>query len=135
MKGYSLPVVLFVISLGGALAAGGAFVARQQAVNQRAQSRAAGLEGVAQGWLGRTMTGWDTVAPPAVGTGMALPPLALSDGHVSRWITRTDTSVYWIVVEVTRASKPLLRRRLGAPGIVAGNRLLLVPGWSMSELP
>lgn len=135
MRGYSLPVVLFVISLGGAMAAGGAFVARQQAVNQRAATRSAGLEGMAQEWLGRTLASWDTTGLTPIGTATALPSFELGGTRVNRWVTRTDTSVYWIVVEVSRWSKPLMRRRLGAPAIAVGNRLLLVSGWSFSELP
>ena len=135
MKGYALPVVLFMIGLGGALAAGGAFVARRQVIDQRTMSGAGSVDGLAEEWAARTIAEWDTSSNVPVGGSVNLSDVVTSAGTVSRWVTRTNSSVYWIVVEVTRASKPFLRRRLGAVTVAGKNGLLLAPGWAWSDLP
>lgn len=135
MRGFSLPVVLFVVGLGGALAAGGAFVTRQHAASSRATSAAAALEGTAEDWLVRTVTALDTssLAIP-VGATVDIGTAAAGSVLVGRWMTRTDTSVYWFVVEARTTSKPLLWRRLGAVAQVRDSMLALVPGRATSDL-
>jgi len=134
MKGFSLPVVLYLLGLGGALAVSGAFVARQEAAGQRAGARGAGLDGVAEEALGRGMVDWDTTQAIAVGDAAALPVMESPNARIERWITRTDSSVYWITVDVSSTLKPLLRRRLGAPVVRGANGLLPLPGWGRVEL-
>jgi hypothetical protein len=129
MKGFALPVVVFLIALGGALAGGGAFVARNQATGQRAIGRSAGIDGLAEEWIARSIAEWDSSAAGAVGVSVALPDVPGRAGRLRRWRTRIDSSVYWFVVEVESLDKPLLRRRLGATVIHSGNGLLLAPGW------
>ena len=135
MRGFSLPVVLFVVSLGGALAAGGAFVTRQLAASSRATSTAAGLDGTAEHWLVRSVTAVEpsSLAIP-VGATVEIGAEAAGDIVVGRWMTRTDTSVYWLVVEARTASKPLLWRRLGAVAQVRDSMFALVPGRATSDL-
>ena len=135
MRGFSLPVVLFVVSLGGALAAGGAFVTRQHAASSRATSAAAALEGTAEDWLVRSVTAVDTsILAIPVGATVEIGAESAGGVLVGRWMTRTDTSVYWIVVEVRTASKPLLWRRLGAIAQRRDSVLALVPGRATSDL-
>lgn len=135
MKGFALPVVLFLIGLGGALGAGGAFIARQQASGQRAVARSARVDGVAEEWAARTIASWDSTKAGIVGMSETLEPLQSPGIVAERWITRTDTSVYWVVVEVLIADKPLQRRRLGASLVRSGNVLLFPPGWGWIDLP
>lgn len=135
MRGFSLPVVLFVVSLGGALAAGGAFVTRQHAASSRATSAAAALEGAAEDWLVRSVTAVEpsSLAIP-VGATVEIGAEAAGGIVVGRWMTRTDTSVYWLVVEARTTSKPLLWRRLGAVAQVRDSIFTLVPGRATSDL-
>lgn len=135
MKGFSLPVVLFVVSLGGALAAGGAFVTRQHAASSRATSAAAAVEGAAEGSLVWAVTAVDPsrLAIP-VGATVDIGAEAAGTVLVGRWITRTDTSVYWFVVEARTTSKPLLWRRLGAVAQVRDSMFALVPVRATSDL-
>lgn len=134
MKGFSLPIVLYLLGLGGALAVSGAFVARQEAAGQRAGARGAALDGVAEEALGRAMVEWDSTQSVAIGSVGALGPLVLPNASIERWITRTDSCVYWITVDVVSTFKPLLRRRLGAPVMRGENRLLPLSGWGWVEL-
>lgn len=135
MRGFSLPVVLFVVSLGGALAAGGAFVTRQHAATSRATSAAAALEGTAEDWLVRSVTAVDpSILAIPVGATVEIGAESAGGVLVGRWMTRADTSVYWIVVEVRTASKPLLWRRLGAIVQRRDSVLALVPGRATSDL-
>ena len=135
MKGFALPVVLFLMALGGALAAGGAFVARNHAVGQQAIGRSARVDALAEEWIARSIAAWDSSSSGIVGATVALTDIQSGTARVSRWQTRTDTSVYWFVVEVESYDKPLLRRRLGATVLHSGNGLLLPPGWGWVELP
>jgi hypothetical protein len=135
MRGFALPVVLFFMALCGALAVGGAFVARSQAAGHRAISRGARVDGLAEEWAARSIADWDSGAASIVGSTAALPDVAVGGTRVSRWVTRTDSSVYWFVVQVDATDKPLLRRRLGATVIRSGNGLLLAPGWGWIDLP
>ena len=135
MTGFSLPVVLFVVSLGGALAAGGAFVTRQHAVGSRATARAATVDGTAEEWLVRSVTALEqTQLAIAVGSTVEIGAGVAGDVQVERWMTRADTSVYWIVVEVNTLSKPLLWRRLGAVAQVRDSVLSLVSQRATSDL-
>jgi hypothetical protein len=135
VKGFALPVVLFLMALGGALAAGGAFVARNQAMGTRAIARSARVDALAEEWAARTIAGWDSSGAAAVGSAASLPDVSMGAIRVSRWLTRTDSFVYWVVVQVDAPDKPLLRRRLGATVIHSGNGLLLAPDWGWVELP
>ena len=135
MKGFALPVVLFLIGIGGALSAGGAFVARQYAATHMALARSAVADGLAEEWAARTVAGWDSSVVLPIGTGEALPDVTIERKTVRRWMNRTDSLVYWVVVEVESADKPLLRRRLGATVIRSGNRLLPPSAWGWIELP
>lgn len=134
MKGFALPVVLFLLGIGGALSAGGSFVARQQANGHRAIARSAAVDGLAEEWAARTIAEWDSTVAGTVGVVQSLAGVRTEVGGVQRWTGRTDSSVYWIVVEVVSTTKPLLRRRLGAIVIRSGNGLLPVPGWGWVEL-
>jgi hypothetical protein len=134
MKGFALPVVLFLLGIGGALSAGGAFVARQGAATHRAIARSAGVDGLAEEWAARTVAGWDSSTASPVGSVAALPEVTAGEAVVRRWLVRSDSSVYWVVVEVSVFSKPLLRRRLGATVVQAGNGLLPAAGWGWVDL-
>lgn len=135
MKGFSLPVVLFVVSLGGALAAGAAFVTRQHATSSRTTSISAAVEGAAEDWLVRSVTvagAFDLAIP--IGSTVEIEGGLTGGVLVGRWITRSDTSVYWIVVEAKTVHKPLLWRRLGAIAHLRDSTLALVPGRAFSDL-
>lgn len=135
MKGFSLPVVLFTVSLGGALVVGGAFVTRQLAAGSRLVSRSAALDGAAEeGVVGalRELEGGLPDIPE--GATLALAAATAGDARIERWVTRTDTSVYWLVVEATLPDKPLLRRRLGAVFVATESGLALAPGRAWSDL-
>ncbi|HET9454055.1 MAG TPA: hypothetical protein VFO66_07220 [Gemmatimonadaceae bacterium] len=135
MKGFSLPVVLFVVSLGGALAAGSAFVTRQHAIGSRTTSAAAAVEGAAEDWLAGSVTAADQ-ASLAIPVGSTVEMGTGSTGGIraSRWMTRVDTSVYWFVVEARTTAKPLLWRRLGVITHVRDSVLGLVPGRAFGDL-
>ena len=135
MKGFALPVALFMVALGGALAVSGAFVSRRQLADRRAAAGAGTLDGLAEEWAAGTLADWDSTVSPTTGQWTPLSGAHTEAGRIERWIVRTNSSVYWVVVEVTRPYKPLLRRRLGAAAVVQENRLLLAPGWGWSELP
>lgn len=135
MRGFSLPVVLFTVSLGGALAVGGAFVTRQLATGARVVSRSAGLDGAAEeGVVGALKELEDRLPVMSQGSSLALTAQFAGDARVERWVTRTDTSVYWLVVEATSSSKPLLRRRLGIVILPGDSGLALPPGRVWSDL-
>jgi hypothetical protein len=134
MKGFALPVVLFLLGIGGALSAGGTFVARQVAATHRAIARSATIDGLAEEWAARTIAGWDTSMAVSVGSVAALPDITAGEALVHRWLARPDSSVYWVVVDVSAFSKPLLRRRLGATVLRSGNGLLPVGDWGWVDL-
>lgn len=137
MTGFAIPVVLFTISLGGALAVGGAFVTRQMATSARAQTRGIGLDGVAEEWAVRTLAGWDSAATSAlpVGASRVVADGQVPTGWVTVWVTRTASDVYLVVVEVRTNSKPLLRRRLGLIAVGAADGRLRVPPGAWVDLP
>lgn len=133
---FSLPVVLFTVSLGGALAVGGAFVSRQLATSAKTLTRAEPLGAAAQEWAIHTLLAWDSAAAgiPLGGTVHRL-STELDAARINVWSTRVDSSVYWIVVEATGKVKPLMRQRLGFIGLDSAGHLALVPTRAWSELP
>lgn len=135
MTGFSLPVVLFVMGLGGALAAGGAFVSRQMSTSSRAVSRSAALDGLAeQGLVSAVASLTPADGAQAIGSTTELAAVPSVDAVTRRWLTRSDTSVYWIVAEVRTMSKPLLWRRLGVVVQRRDSIFALVQGRAWSDL-
>jgi hypothetical protein len=135
--GFSLPVVLFAISLGGALAIGGAYVTRQMASSARTLGRSSELDALAQRGAVEAIAGLDSAAVAALTVGMPQTvgawqsPRARADG----WITQVSPGVVWLVVEATSSGKPLLRRRLGAVLTSRDGQVKLVSARAWSDLP
>ena len=132
-RGFALPVVLFAISLGGALAVGATFVTRQLAAGSRASNRALELEARASEALVTAVATWNSEARQnqPIGTVEAVP----GAGPVNAWITRTSGRHYWIVAEANTGSKPLLSRSLGVLIRVDSGKAQLVSKRAWSDLP
>ena len=113
MNGFSLPVVMFALSLGSALAVGGAFVTRQMAAGAKILSRSAGVDAAAAEWAARTATGDSHPGERSIGAPAQLATIDLPDATVNRWVVRIDSAAAWVVAEATTKRKPLQRRRLG----------------------
>ena len=132
-RAFALPVVLFAISLGGALAVGATFVTRQLAAGSRASNRALELEAKASEALVTAVATWnsDVRQNQPIGTVAAVS----GAGPVSAWITRTTGRHYWIVAEASTVSKPLLYRSLGVLIRVDSGKARLVSKRAWSDLP
>ena len=137
MKGaFALPVVLFAISIGGALAVGATFVTRQLAAGSRASNRALELEPKASEALITAIMTWDPEVRESQPVGTVAPYQAQPGASlVNTWITRTTGRHYWIVAEAATVSKPLLYRSLGVLIRVDSGRARLVSKRAWSDLP
>lgn len=135
--GFALIVVLFAVSLGSALAVGGAYVTRQMAASARQSSRGLELEPHAEQTLVRAIADWNVGVrdSQAVGSVMPLPTISNSRVRVSAWITRTTLRQYWLVSESASDAKPLLRRRLGVLIRVQSGSPRVVSARAWADLP
>jgi hypothetical protein len=134
--GVALLMVLFAMTMASALAVGGAYVARQLAVNARLAQRGDMLQPAAEGALVRAIAGWDSVSRSAqlVGTEAVLPVMTTDGVQTGVWVTRVSGRSYWIVAEAAGKTRPLLRRRMGVSVRVSGaSAMVSVLGWV--ELP
>lgn len=135
--GFALPVVLFAISLGSALAVGGVYVTRQLASGAKTANRGLALESGAEKALVLAVADWDSAARASQIPGSAV---HLSTAHavgvkVDAWVSRTTPMQYWLVAEALNSAKPMLRRRLGVLISVDSGGPRVVSGRAWSDLP
>jgi hypothetical protein len=133
----AIPMVLFALAMGSALAVGGAYVTRQLAAAARAAQRGAQLEPMSERALVEAVVSWDSVtrANQPVGTVASLPASSTDGVRTSAWITRISQSAYWLVAESTADTRPVLRRRIGLLIRASNGAPAPVSERAWSELP
>lgn len=136
-RGLALPVVLFSIALGSALAVGGAYVTRQLASTASTANRALRVEALAERMLVEVVWGWDSAAHAGqpVGGVWSVQPISNEAADGAAWITRVGATQYWLVSEASSRSKPLLRRRLGILVRLHGGAPKLISARGWTDLP
>lgn len=136
-KGAALPAVLLAVAMTSALAAGGAYVARQQASYARFASRASLVLPATEEALVTAIAVWDSVAraEQAIGATQAVSVTGQSGIATQMWITRIGNDLYWLVAESETALKPALRRRAGLLVRAPAGAPAPVPVRAWTELP
>ncbi len=129
----ALPTVLITLGLVAALAVGGASVLRRFASDARRVTAALADEAEPEALLVGAIAGWDTAgrSDPAVGVTV----LAAQDGAARVWITRLDSSTYWLVGERWPPSNTLSNNRLSLSVLVDSAGVRPMPGRAWSLLP
>lgn len=114
-SGAALVIVLFAISLTGALAAGGVYLSRSFTRAVRATVTGADLSLPAEGALVSLIAAWDSAARIAqpLGSTVIASVAGFEAGSTRAWITRLAVDFYWLQAESAAGNRPMLRRRVG----------------------
>lgn len=133
----ALPMVLMSLGLIGALAVGGAFVARRFVADARNDNRALDLRPAAEQAIVAALAGLDSaaLASHAPGSTFASGGQVTPKSVTSAWITVLGPTSAWIVAEAKTSTKPLLRRRLGVIWRLAQRGSGEGAGFTWIELP
>lgn len=135
MRGFALPVVLFSISIGAALAVGGAYVTRQLAATATTVTRSADLQALVEELAARHSALDSASRALGVGNTSAGGPVS-RNGFTGRWwITRLDSTTWWVVAEGYEGVKPLHYNRLGQIVVDSAGSALPVRSRGRAELP
>jgi hypothetical protein len=103
------------LGLVGALAVGGAFVARRFVADARNDNRALDLRPAVEQAIVAAIAGLDSaaLASRAPGSTIAVAQQITSKAVTSTWITVLGPTSVWVAAEATTTRKPLLHKRLG----------------------
>jgi hypothetical protein len=136
-RGAALPAVLFALAVASALAVGGVYVARQLAASGRHAQRAVLLQAAAEMALVDAVVDWDSAgrADQALGASAEIAPSETPAIRTERWITRYNSTGYWIVAESGFRQGTPLKRRAGVLVSASGGAPEAAKLRAWSELP
>jgi hypothetical protein len=130
-------MVLFALAMTSALAVGGIFVTRRLASSARLAERGDVLGAVTERVIVESIAAWDSTArvDQPIGSTVSISTAGAAGIRTEAWVTRTSSTIYWLVAQAVLDSRPPLRRRMAAIVLMAGSRATLAPERAWSELP